>query len=102
MNHVDFLLNTPLDSLSYEDRLLVKRLGPHQPLDYSYSVKDGKQTRHFKSEWFSRFPSVSAVSVNMSVCVGERERERERGGLFLYVQPLYMLFFFSYLCTVNI
>ena len=56
MNHADHLLDTSVSSLSRDDKLLIKRFGPHQPKDFVLCVKDGKQNRLFKSEWYARFP----------------------------------------------
>ena len=46
MNRVNYLLDIPFHSLSLEDKFAVKRLGPYQPLNYSYSVASGKQKQH--------------------------------------------------------
>ena len=41
MNRVDFLLKSRFGSLPLEDKLEIKRLGPHQPADFNI-IQSGK------------------------------------------------------------
>lgn len=69
MNHVDYLLSISHHTLSKADKLAIKKLGPYQPSDYSYSVQDGKQTRHFNNEWFKQFPWLTVdTNTNKLFC----------------------------------
>ena len=52
MNRVNYLLDIPFHSLLLKDELEVKRLGPYQPLVYSYSVASGKQKQNLNVLWF--------------------------------------------------
>uniref|UniRef100_A0A8C5PQW2 TTF-type domain-containing protein n=1 Tax=Leptobrachium leishanense TaxID=445787 RepID=A0A8C5PQW2_9ANUR len=57
LNSVDELHKTPFKSLTFKQRLEVKRLGPHQPnIAIKQSSNDrGKQfNRHFNPQWFSK------------------------------------------------
>ena len=55
MNHVDYLLINPFSSLSQEEKIEIKRLGPHQPTSFALvQSKLGQQSRHFSTEWFKR------------------------------------------------
>ena len=47
MNHVDYILTINTGSLTRENKLLIKTLGPHQPQDFVLTIKDGKQNRSF-------------------------------------------------------
>ena len=62
MNHADYLLSINVNSLNREEKLSIKRLGPHHPKDFVLCVKDGKQNRSFQSDWYGRF-SWLTVSV---------------------------------------
>ena len=51
MNEVDFLLLKTFSKLSFQDRLLVKHLGAHQPAHFQLTV--GK--RSFSHVWFDKY-----------------------------------------------
>lgn len=51
MNKVDFLLKTPFVSMKMEEKLQVKRLGPHQPVNCQ--VNSDQQGRKFQKVWFA-------------------------------------------------
>lgn len=54
MNKVDYLLKNPFLSLKIEDKLEIKRLGAHQPNDFTCSQLDGKKKRTFCNTWFGK------------------------------------------------
>ena len=55
MNHVDELLNNPFYKLTIEDKLEIKRLGPHQPSTFVLSKQCGNRKRSFCSRWSQQF-----------------------------------------------
>lgn len=65
MNHVDTLLINPFHRLTQEEKLEVKRLGPHQPRDFMLEQKDSKQNRKFSNRWFETYDWLT-VSVEKS------------------------------------
>ena len=54
LNEVDHLLEHSFETLSLEEKLEVKRLGPHHPRDIGISQTAGKNTRTFNVEWFEK------------------------------------------------
>lgn len=62
MNTVDNLLKSPFCNLTLEEKLAIKRLGPHQPNDFSFFQMDSKKKRKFCSSWFTKKPWLT-VSV---------------------------------------
>ena len=55
MNHVDYLLKQPFYKLSEQEKLEVKRLGPHQPLDFSLTKQYKNQRRSFSTSWYNKY-----------------------------------------------
>ena len=64
MNTIDSLLINKFSSLKIEEKLEIKRLGPHRPLDFSMQQvdKNGKK-RNFCKGWFENTEWLS-VSIN--------------------------------------
>ncbi|KAK0148889.1 Zinc finger MYM-type protein 1 [Merluccius polli] len=54
INEVDHLLEHRFETLSLEEKLEVKRLGPHHPRDIGISQTAGKNIRAFNVEWFAK------------------------------------------------
>jgi hypothetical protein len=71
MNEVDYLLKYKFSTLTFEDKLEVKRLGAHQPSDLvivNELVKPKKKLT-FKSEWFTKKTWLTAsVSLKRLFC----------------------------------
>lgn len=61
MNRVDYLLKNPFTSLKQEEKLEIKRLGPHQPKDISFTQVDGKVNRKFNT---SLYDSVKWLTIS--------------------------------------
>lgn len=66
MNHVDFLLENPFHSLDLQSKLLVKKLGPHQPY-VKINQSHKTQTRNFNIDWYRRKPWLTASENRMSL-----------------------------------
>ena len=54
MNEVDYLLKNHFSSMPYEEKLEVKRLGPHRPKDIKITQRDARQNRKFCATWFEK------------------------------------------------
>ena len=54
MNNVDYLLRVQFSTLPLEEKLEIKRLGPHRPDDLILLQPGEKATRTFKTEWYDR------------------------------------------------
>ena len=54
MNNVDYLLRVQFSTLPLEEKLEIKRLGPHRPDDLILLQPGQKATRTFKTEWYDR------------------------------------------------
>ena len=54
MNNVDYLLRVQFSALSLEEKLEIKRLGPHRPDDLILLQPGEKATQTFKTEWYDR------------------------------------------------
>lgn len=67
MNSVDDLISNPFVSRSLEEKLEIKRLGPHQPPNFSISTSDKRQTRNFSADWFSKKPWLTASETKNSL-----------------------------------
>lgn len=74
-NCVDSLLKTPFSSLSLEEKIELKKIGPHQPKDFKFSVIGlaGKQNRSFSAAWFDKkawlTPSIEKQSLFCFYCL---------------------------------
>lgn len=54
MNEVDYLVSVRFSTLSIEQKLEIKRLGPHRPDDLTICQAGKDKTRTFNKEWFKR------------------------------------------------
>src|SRR4029434_4647737 len=54
MNNVDYLFRVQFSTLPLEEKLEIKRLGPHRPDDLILLQPGQKATRTFKTEWYDR------------------------------------------------
>ena len=54
MNNVNYLLRVHFSTLPLEEKLEIKRLGPHRPDDLILLQPGQKATRTFKTEWYDR------------------------------------------------
>jgi hypothetical protein len=54
MNKVDYLLKNPFHVLKIEEKIEIKRLGAHQPNDFTCVQVDGKKKRTFCNTWFGK------------------------------------------------
>src|SRR4029434_7480788 len=54
MNNVDYLLRVQFSTFSLEEKLEIKRLGPHRPDDLILLQPGQNATRTFKTEWYDR------------------------------------------------
>ena len=54
MNKVDYLLRMQFSTLPLEEKLEIKRLGPHRPDDLILLQPGQNATRTFKTEWYDR------------------------------------------------
>lgn len=64
MNHVDALLAVPFQKLAIQDKKEVKRLGPHQPLDFKLKQHDGRQNRFFSTDWYRTYEWLTVHEEN--------------------------------------
>ena len=56
MNTVDYLLQNRFSSHTLEVKLEIKRLGCHQPNDFTITQKGKAQNRNFSTRWFEQNP----------------------------------------------
>ncbi len=69
MNEVDHLLNNPFSSMSFEDKLEIKRLGPHRPHVIQITQTAKRQNRKFCVSWFEKKVWLTAsVAKNLLFC----------------------------------
>ena len=54
VNNVNYLLRVQFSTLPLEEKLEIKRLGPHRPDDLILQQPGEKATRTFKTEWYDR------------------------------------------------
>ena len=66
MNHVDALLRHPFHRLTQEEKLEIKRLGPHQPIDFQLKQSDSKQNRRFSKRWFEDYEWLTISEASSS------------------------------------
>ena len=64
MNNVDYLLRVQFSTLPLEEKLEIKRLGPHRPDDLILLQPGQKATRTFKTEWYDRKTWLTASTSN--------------------------------------
>ena len=62
MNNVDYLLRVQFSTLSLEEKLEIKRLGPHRPDDLILLQPGEKATQTFKTEWYDRKTWLTACT----------------------------------------
>ena len=67
MNNVDYLLKVRFVTLSLEEKLEIKRLGPHRPEDVVLLQPGEKATRTFKTEWFERKTWLTASTTRRAL-----------------------------------
>ena len=56
MNTVDYLLQNRFSSHTLEVKLEIKRLGCHQPNDFTITQEGKAQNRNFSTRWFDQNP----------------------------------------------
>ncbi|XP_060951206.1 zinc finger MYM-type protein 1-like [Limanda limanda] len=66
-NNVDYLLKVRFSRLPLEEKLEIKRLGPHRPQDLVLLQPSGKMTRTFKREWFERKTWLTASTTKRAL-----------------------------------
>ena len=67
MNNVDYLLRVQFSTLPQEEKLEIKRLGPHRPDDFILNQPGEKTNRNFKMEWFERKTWLTASTTKKKV-----------------------------------
>ena len=67
MNNVDYLLRVQFITLSLEEKLEIKRLGPHRPDDLILLRPGEKATQTFKTEWFERKTWLTASTTQRAL-----------------------------------
>ena len=67
MNNVDYLLRVQFSTLPLEEKLEIKRLGPHRPDDLILQQPGEKANRTFKMEWFERKTWLTASTTKRAL-----------------------------------
>ena len=67
MNNVDSLIKGKFSTLPLEQKLEIKRLGPHQPVDFNIVQAGKDKTRSFNPEWFKRKTWLTACVTRKSL-----------------------------------
>ena len=67
MNNVDYLLRVQFSTLPPEEKLEIKRLGPHRPDDFILNQPGEKTNRNFKMEWFERKTWLTASTTKRAL-----------------------------------
>ena len=67
MNNVDYLLRVQFSTLPLEEKLEIKRLGPHRPDDLILQQPGEKANRTFKMEWFERKTWLTASATKRAL-----------------------------------
>jgi hypothetical protein len=66
MNKVDFLLTTPFQTLSDQEKLVITQLGPDHP-NVSLIQKEKTQSRCFNADWYNRKPWLTASEIKKTL-----------------------------------
>src|SRR4029434_4532608 len=67
MNNVDYLLRVQFSTLLLEEKLEIKRFGPHRPDDLIPLQHGEKGTRTFKTEWYDRKTWLTASTSKLAL-----------------------------------
>ena len=67
MNNVDYLLRVQFSTLPPEEKLEIKRLGPHRPDDFILNQPGEKTNRNLKMEWFERKTWLTASTTKRAL-----------------------------------
>ena len=67
MNNVDYLLRVQFSTLPQEEKLEIKRLGPHRPDDFILNQPGVKTNQNFKMEWFERKTWLTASTTKRAL-----------------------------------
>lgn len=67
MNCIDYLIDNLLCMASLEDKIEIIRLGSHQPADFNLVIKDKRQNRKFRTEWYVKKPWLTVSILKNSL-----------------------------------
>jgi Domain of unknown function (DUF4371) len=67
MNRADHLTKNPFSSKTFDEKLEIKKLGPHQPQNFKIQQKDKAVVRNFNNKWFKITPWLTVSEEKQSL-----------------------------------